>query len=755
VAEPVRLEDERLLTVGGTYLDDLPLPGAAYVAFVRSTHAHARIVSIDTAEVRDALDVRTEVDLPPLPPEPSMLHQGMPQPLLAKGTVRYVGELIAVVTAASAVAARRAAAAVRVEYDPLPVVVDPTAAQTDEVLLHPDAGTNTAFKLTFARPAGRGDPFEGCDVVVRQRLENPRLAPCPMEVRAGAARWEPDGRLTYWGGTQGTHLWRAALAKALGITEDQVRVVSPDVGGAFGAKGLPYPEDVVLAWLARELGRPLRWRETRAESMVGLGHGRAQSQLVELGGDRDGRIRAYRLTVLQDCGAYPRLGAFLPYAARTMLTGVYRVERAKFTSASVVTNTVPIVAYRGAGQPEAAYAIERAIDLFAAEAGLDPAEVRRRNLVSRAEMPYTTLTRAVYDSGDYPAALEAVLRAADYEALRAEQDRRRKTGDVRQLGIGLSVFVKVTNAETRAESARVSIDGTGHVTVHCGTFAHGQGHVTSYARLTAQCLGVPLERITVAQGDSDALPIGGGTGGSRSLQTGGVAVSRAANALVAQGIEVAEKLLDGAGVAFADGVFRAGTQELNWAEVVAGNGSPLTAETVYEPKAATFPSGAYLAVVEVDTETGQVWLRRMVTVDDAGRILNPVLATGQVHGGVAQGVAQALYEELRYDAQGQPVTGTLAEYVCVSAPELPSVESTLLGTPTDVNELGVKGIGESGTVGAPPAVVNAVVDALSHLGVRHVDMPATPERVWRAIEDARVRRYGDGTAARTGAPSRA
>jgi aerobic carbon-monoxide dehydrogenase large subunit len=734
--DAVRLEDHRLLTGGGTYLDNMALPGAAHVAFVRSTHAHARI-RVDPAPARGlpgVLDVRTEVDVDPLRPDPPMLHQGMPQPVLAQGTTRFVGEVLAVVVADSAVNARRAAAAVRVAYEPLPVVVDPDAAATDEVLLHPEAGTNTAFKLTFARPAGRGEPFDGCEVVVRQTMENQRLAPCPLEVRAGAARWEPDGRLTYWGGTQGGHLWRPMLASALRVDEDRIRVLSPDVGGAFGAKGLPYPEDIVLAWLARELGIPLRYKESRAESMTGLGHGRAQRQLVELGGDREGRIVAYRLTVTQDCGAYPRLGAFLPYGTRTMMTGVYRIERAKFTSASVVTNTVPVVAYRGAGQPEATFALERAIDLFATEIGLDPAEVRRRNLVS--ELPYTTLTRTTYDSGDYPAALETVLAAADYPALRREQAARRASGADRQLGIGLSVFVKVTNAETRAESARVQVDADGTVTVHCGTFAHGQGHVTAYAKVAGQILGLP--DITVLQGDSDALAVGGGTGGSRSLQTGGVAVSRAASAVLAQATEVAAKLLDAPSVSFVDGRFRTadGRPGLTWPEVVAGNGSPLVAETVYQAPSATFPYGAYLAVVEVDTATGRVWLRRMVTVDDAGRILHPVLATGQVHGGVAQGVAQALFEHMRYDEAGRPVTGTLASYLPVSAPELPSVESTLLESPTTVNELGVKGIGESGTVGAPPAVLNAVVDAVSHLGVRHIDMPATPERVWRAIRDA-------------------
>lgn len=753
VYPPARIEDHRLLTDGGTYLADLPLPEAAHVAFHRSPLAHARIVAVDVEAARrmpGVIDVRTaaDIDIAPLAPEPAMLNQRMAQPPLADGVVRFVGEPVACVVAESETQARRAAAAVAVRSEPLPAVVELDQSLAGKAVLHPEAGDNVAFRLTFARPAGRGDTFEDCEVVVRQKMRSQRLAPCPLEVRGGAARWEPDGRLTYWGSTQGPHLWRQALAKALGVAEDLIRVISPDVGGAFGAKGLPYPEDVLLAWLARELGRPLRYAETRTESMTGLGHGRAQDQLVEIGGDRTGRITAYRLNVLQDCGAYPRLGAFLPYATRTMLTGVYRIGRAKFSSASLVTNTVPIVAYRGAGQPEATAALERAVDLFAAEIGMDPAQVRRRNLIGPEDMPFTTLTRVVYDSGDYPALLEAVLAAADYPALRQAQRERRERGDARQLGIGLSCFVKVTNAETRGEFARVEMDRAG-VAVSCGTFAHGQGHETTYARLVAQRLGVSADRVRVRQGDSDDTPLGGGTGGSRSTQTGGVAVSRAAQNLLEEAREVAGKLLDAAAVFdAARGVFRradadAGSgaadegapAEVDWADLVAAHG-PLVGECTYSAGSGTFPAGAYLAVVEVDVETGRVWLRRMVTVDDAGRILEPVLATAQVHGGVAQGVAQALFEEVRYGQDGVPATTTFADYLPIGAMELPETETTLMGSPTGVNELGVKGIGESGAVGAPPAVLNAVVDAVSHLGVRHIDMPATPERVWHAIREA-------------------
>jgi carbon-monoxide dehydrogenase large subunit len=746
VPDLARLEDHRLLTAGGRYVSDLAVEGALHLVFVRSARAHARIAAVDCGPARAvpgvvAVFTAADVDVAPLPPEPSMLNQAMPQPVLAGDVTRFVGEPLAVVVADSRRVAVAAAELVTVDYEPLPVVTDVSRAAADEVVLHPEAGTNTAFKLTFARPAGRADTFEGCEVVVRQEMDNQRLAPCPMEVRAAAARWETDGRLTFWGTTQGPHLWRTRLAAALGVPEEQVRVISPDVGGGFGAKGLCYPEDIVVAWAARRLDRPVRWTEDRSESMLGLGHGRAQRQVVELGGTRDGTIQAYRLTVVQDCGAYPRLGAFLPYGTRTMMTGVYDIRRAKFVSSSVCTNTTPTVAYRGAGQPEAAAALERIVDVYAAEIGLDPVEVRRRNLIRPEAMPYTTLTRSTYDGGDYPGALERVLAAADYPALRAEQARRREAGDTTLLGIGVATFVKITNAEMRPEYGSVEVTADGRCQVRVGTFSHGQGHATAYAEVAGARLGIGADRIDVDDSDSDAIPFGGGTGGSRSLQTGGVAVGRAAAALVEAALPVAAKVLGVDEAVFEAGTFRpAGTDPsaavLDWAALVAAHGAPLRAESSYTASGPTFPSGAYLAVVEVDTGTGQVTLRRLVAVDDAGRIHHPTLAEGQVHGGLAQGVAQALFEHMRYDDEGRPVTGTLASYGCVSAPELPFFETATIETPSTVNELGARGIGESGAVGAPPAVQNAVVDALAHLGVRHIDMPTTPERVWRALRDA-------------------
>ncbi|HEX7166433.1 MAG TPA: molybdopterin cofactor-binding domain-containing protein, partial [Acidimicrobiales bacterium] len=610
--------------------------------------------------------------------------------------------------------------------------------------LHDAADDNVAFHIHKGR---READFSGCDVVVRQRMVNQRVAPCPLEVRSAAARWESDGRLTHWASTQGPHSVRDALARVYGIDAAQVRVVSPDVGGGFGAKGSSYPEELLLAWIARRVARPVKWTESRTESMLNLGHGRGQVQEVEIGGTRDGRILAYRMEVVQDAGAYPRMGAVLPFMTRTMLTGCYAIESAEFTANAAVTNTTPTVAYRGAGRPEAAAAIERAVDVFAAEVGLDPAEVRRINLLTPDKFPYKTPMGTTYDSGDYGKALEIVLDAADYDALRASQRRRREAGDRRALGLGLSCYVEITGGGPSQEYAAIEVKPDGSAVARTGTSPHGQGHVTAWAMLISERTGIPIDRIDVVHGDTDVVPQGGMTGGSRSLQVGGVAMHEAAGELVDQARRVAADLLEAAPedvvLDAASGAFHvAGTPSIgrSWAELASSqqaiDGGGLQVEHVFQSQGATFPSGAHLAVVEVDLDTGKVDLVRFVAADDAGRILNPLLAEGQVHGGLAQGIAQALLEEMVYDEEGNPTTSTLADYAFVSACELPAFERIVVETPTPLNELGAKGIGESGTIGATPAVQNAVVDALAHLGVRHVDMPCTPERVWRAIQQA-------------------
>jgi carbon-monoxide dehydrogenase large subunit len=739
----LRREDPAFLTTGGKYLDDLPLDGACWVTFVRSTMAHARVLSVDTSEARQApgvVDVITaaDVDIPPITPF-GFVNQEMTWPWLARDVVRYVGEPVAIVLTEDRYQGEDAAERVFVDYDPLPAVIDPVEALDDDApLLFPEAGTNLATSFP-----GADDPalFDGCDVVVRRRIVNQRVAPCPLEGRSTAAAWGDDGRLTVWCSTQTAHGVRDEISHRLGIDAADIHVIAPDVGGGFGAKIGNYPEDLILGWVARRVGRPVKWVESRSEGMVALGHGRGQVQDIEIGGTRDGRILAYRLAVIQEAGAYPRMGAALPIMTRTMVDGVYAIPKVEFSSRSVVTNTTPTVAYRGAGRPEATAAIERAVDLFAAEVGMDPADVRRRNLIGKDAFPYTTSIGTTYDIGDYERALDLALDAAGYDELRAEQQRRRAAGETVQLGIGLSTYVEITaGGGAPREYGAVEVLPDSKVRVRTGVSPHGQGHVTSMSMIVADRLGVDLDDIEVVHGDTDAVVRGVGTMGSRSIQTGGVAVHRAAGEVVDRAREIAADLLEAAveDVVYDPTVLRfhvVGTPAVakTLAEVASAAPEGLAAEVDYNGTGPTFPFGAHVAVVDVDTETGKVWLRRLVAVDDAGRILNPLLAEGQVHGGLAQGVAQALLEEVRYDEDGNPVTANLADYAFVGAAELPSFETVHMETPTPVNELGAKGIGESGTIGATPAVQNAVVDALAHLGVRHVPMPATPQNVWAAI----------------------
>lgn len=749
----VRKEDPKFLTVGGTYVDDVADPrleGAARVTFVRSTMAHARIASIDVSEAQAAPGViavytAADLDIAPLPPSIPLLNQSMARPVLAAGTVRFVGEPVAVVISEGKAEGEDAAELVFVDYEPLRVVVDPEDAVKDEIVLHEEAGTNLAMEMDFG-----SDPelFAGCEVVVSQRVVNQRVAGAPLEVRAGAASWGEDGRCTYWCSTQAPQASRDAIQSALGLGPGTVHLIAPDVGGGFGAKIGAAAEDIVVAWAARHLGRPLRWVETRSESMTNMGHGRAQIQRLAIGGRRDGTVEAYRLELLQDTGAYPAIGGILPYLTRIMSAGVYAIPKIECNLKSVATNTAPVVAYRGAGRPEATAACERAMDLFATEIGMDPAEVRRKNLIPTDAFPYTTAVGTTYDIGDYVGALDRVLEASGYEQLRAEQARRRASGDRVALGIGVSVYVEVTAGPTAGgEHGRVVVNPDGTATVYTGTSPHGQGHVTSWSMIVSDRLGIPMDDIEVIHGDTDLVPNGVGTFGSRSLQLGGTAIHEAAGEV----LEIARKLAGDLLEASPDDVVLdtesghfhvTGTPAVakTWAEVAgaAGEGG-LDAETEFTAESPTYPFGAHVAVVEVDIETGKATLARMITVDDAGRLLNPLLVEGQRHGGIAQGVAQALLEEVVYDADGNPLTSNFADYTFISACELPSFELVTMETPTPVNPMGAKGIGESGAIGSTPAVQSAVVDALSHLGVRHVDMPATPERVWRAIGAAAVK----------------
>jgi carbon-monoxide dehydrogenase large subunit len=749
----VRVEDPGLLTGATPFVGDIVDPlleGALHVTYVRSAMAHARILDVDVSEAATqpgVVGIFTASDLG-LVPQPSPYAPAFDTCPLAAGVVRYVGEPIAAVVTERADQGEDAAELVVVDYEPLPVVVDPMEALRDEILLFPAIGTNVCGdSAQMGIPATSDDLFDGCEVVVTERLVNQRVAPCPLEVRSAAAAWTAEGQLVHWATSQIPHVVLGVLSAIYGPAP--VRVITPAVGGGFGAKSGVHGEELMLGGLAAALQRPVRWTETRSESMQALEHGRAQRHLVTIGGTRDGDVQAYRLEIIQDAGAYPGFAALLPVMmTRTMAPSVYDIPRVECVTKSVVTNTTPVAAYRGAGRPEAVAAIERAMDLYAVEVGLDPAEVRRRNLLPAFSEPLTTSMGAVYDVGDYEGALDAVLDAAGYAELRAEQARRRAAGDPVQMGIGVSCYVEITGKSVTEgnpqEVARVQIHPDGGATVFTGTSPHGQGHDTSWSMIASAELGIPMERIDVVHGDTELVPVGGGTFGSRSLQQGGAAVQQVAVEVVdrarALAAEVLEADVDDVVLDRDAGAFHVrGTPAMSrsWGELAslaATDGhAPLDMESNFVAPGPTFPFGAHLAVVHVDTETGKVELVRHVACDDAGTVLNPLLFEGQVHGGIAQGVAQALVEEFAYDDEGNPITGNLADYTFISAAELPNFEVVHQATPTPYNPLGAKGVGESGTIGSTPAVQSAVIDALSGFGVRHLDMPLTPERIWRAV----------------------
>jgi len=751
----VRKEDPKFLTTGGRYLDDLDdvpeLDGAAHVAYVRSSVAHGTISSLDTidaAAMPGVVGIFTGEDLG-LEPVASPYNPAVARPLLASARVRYVGEPIAAVIADTKAQAADAAAAVVVDYDVLDVVVDPEAALTTTTALYDGVEGNVVFDtMALGIPDNTGDEFfADCEATATGRFVNQRVAPCPLEVRGSAVAWVGD-RLHQWVSTQHAQGIKDPISAGNGVESKDVRILTPDVGGGFGAKISSYPEEILLGPIAKRLGRPVRWQETRSESMVGLGHGRAQVQHVTIGGRRDGTVTHYRLHAIQDSGAFCEMGAILaPFMTRPMSSGVYAIPNIECRTTSVVTNTTPTTAYRGAGRPEATAAIERAMDLFAAEIGRDPADVRRVNLIPPFDEPHTTAVGQTYDVGDYEGALDKVLAAAGYEELRAEQARRRQSGDPVQMGIGVSTYVEITGGvPPMGEAAKIEVLDDGGAIIYTGTSPHGQGHDTAWSMIASAKTGIPMDRIQLVWGDTDRVAEGGGTMGSRSLQHGGAAVDQAAGELVDKARQLAATALEAAEADIEldvdQGAFHvAGTPAVSksWGELAAfaaNDGDPLLVETRFTATGPSFPFGAHVAVVEVDTETGRTRLVRHIACDDAGRVLNPLLLEGQIHGGVAQGAAQALVEEVRYDADGNPITSNLADYGMISATELPSIEIVHMETPTFLNPLGAKGIGESGTIGSTPAVQSAVVDAVSHLGVRHIDMPATAERVWQAIQAA-------------------
>ena len=670
----------------------------------------------------------------------------MGRPILARDVVRFVGERVAVVVAATRAEAVDAAEHVQVDYEPLGVVTDVLdALAPDATLLFPEHNSNVVWE----KSVGDLDWAAGAEIVVEARFHNQRVAPVPLETNAALA--VPDGRrLTMWVSCQAQFSIRDDVAGALSIASEDLDVVSPAVGGGFGAKIDTYPEHVAVAALARALQQPVGYVEARSENLAAMTHGRDQTQEIDLGARADGTIVGLKATLIADVGAYPQGGSGLPKLTRQMLSGVYRIPKIRCTTRIVLTNKTPVAAYRGAGRPEATSLLERAMDMLAAQLEMDPVEVRRRNLIASDAFPYRSPTRAVYDSGDYRAALDKALEIAGYDELRAEQRARRERAGARLLGIGISTYVEVTGLEG-AEYGEIEIRADGEAVVGTGISPHGQGHETALSQLVSAKLHIPMESVTVVHSDTRRVRRGEGTMGSRSLQLGGSAVSRCADTLIEKAKRVASRALevsvedleifDGGGI----GVVGAPQSALGWEHLAQlasepdllepGEALGLRAEDDFDPEAFTYPFGAHVSVVEVDVETGKVLPLRHIAVDDCGRILNPVLVEGQVHGGIAQGMGQALYEEILYDRDGQLLSAHLGFYRMPSAAELCSFERAVTETPSPINPLGAKGVGESATIGSTPAIHNAVIDALAHLGIEHIDMPLTPERVWGALRE--------------------
>jgi aerobic carbon-monoxide dehydrogenase large subunit len=743
-----RVEDPDLLTGGARFLADVDLGPALQAVFVRSDVAHGRLQAVDTTVAQSmpgVVAVWTAADLDLAPHHGlSKVHDDFARPPLATDRVRFVGEAVAVVLATSHGAAADAAAMVEAHIEPLDDVTDPEEAlEPTAAVVFPARGHNRAVMVLDDAALD----LEACsDVVVRGRYLNQRMAVVAMEPDGCAARPEPDGRLTVWASNQMPHLVHRQLVEALGCERHDVHLVTPQVGGGFGGKAGLHPEYTVVAAAARRLGRAVRWTPTRSDDLVSLPHSRGQVQYVELGCRRDGTFTGLRVHLVGDAGAYPGIGAMLPTGTRRMGQGPYAIPAAQIDVIAAVTTTTPMGAYRGAGRPEATAMVERVVDQAAHELGMDPVALRLKNLIEPSAFPYTTLFGHRYDSGDYAMALRRACEQVGYDELRREQHRRRQAGEGLLLGIGVSCYVEVTAGGSSSEYASVEVHADGSATVYAGTAAHGQGHRTAYAMVVADLTGIPVDRIRLVDGDTDLVPTGGGTGGSRSLQLGGSAVQGATEVLVERARELAARHLEAEvddvvvdAVAGTVGVVGVPSRALTWAQLVelaSCDDAALEGRFTFEQAGATFPFGAHVSVVEVDRDTGFVRLVRHVAVDDCGTVLNPMIVEGQQHGGIAAAVGQALFEEVRYGDVGTPVTSTLVDYTIPTAPDLPAFDVVSTQTPTPLNPLGVKGIGEAATIGATPAVQNAVIDALSHLGVRHLDMPCTPQRVWQAIAAA-------------------
>jgi len=770
-----RVEDPRFIRGEGRYVDDLKLPHLTHAAFVRSPHAHAKIQGIDTSTAETAegvVAVHTGQDLAaggvnPIPT--AWLHEGIKipdRPVIATDRVRYVGEAVAVVVAETAQAAQDAAALVSVDYEPLPAAVETGKATDDDApRIHDDAPDNVSFEWAIGDAEATEEAFAGAATVVRRALVNQRLLPHAIEPRACVAAWDPGKEeLTLHVTSQNPHVHRLIMgAFVLGIPEQKFRVISPDVGGGFGSKIHVYPEECAVSWLAKNLRRPVKWVAERSESFLTDAHGRDHVSDAELALSDDGRILGLRVHTTANMGAY--LSLFAPavptYLYGTLLSGQYEIPAVHAAVTGVFTNTTPVDAVRGAGRPEAAYLVERMVDLAAAELDLDPVEVRRKNLIPKDAFPYQTPVALTYDSGDYDAALDRALEILDYEEFRRKQEEARE--EDRYLGVGFSTYIEACGLAPSQvvgalgaqaglwESSKVRVHPTGKVTVFTGTHSHGQGHETTFAQVAADHFQVPLEDVEVVHGDTGEIPMGMGTYGSRSAAVGGSAIHMSLEKIREKATKLAAHLLEAApeDVVLENGSFQvkgAPDRAKAWGDVALaaylahdmpeGMEPGLEATSFFDPENFTFPFGTHVAVVEVDPETGFVSLERYVAVDDVGEVINPVIVDGQVHGGIAHGVAQALWETAEYDGSGQFLSGSLMEYALPKADQLPSFEIDRTVTPSPVNPLGVKGAGETGTIASTAAVANAVADALAPFGIDHVDLPLTPSRVWSAIQAA-------------------
>ena len=787
VGKPIkRTEDPRLIEGLAHYVDDIRLPDTLHAAFLRSIYAHAKIKSVDTSAAQKlpgVVAVYTGKDVAKIGPVPcaaALPDLKVPDyRTLAQKKVYFVGHPVAVVVAETKSAARDAVDLIEVDYEELPVALDEEkAAGAKSPVIHEQFGTNVAYKLT----AGEGDieaALKSADHVIKQKVLHKRLAPIAMEPRGVLARYYPgEQELTLWTSTQIPHLCRTQVAIMLGMAENKLRLITPEVGGGFGSKLNVYAEEALMGWISMQLNRPVKWIEGRRENMQATIHGRGQTGYIQIGFKKDGTLTGLRYNVFADMGAYFQLlTPAIPTLTGLMLSGCYKIPAIQINVTGVFTNKMATDAYRGAGRPEATYVVERALDLVAVELGKDPVEVRRKNFPQPSEFPFKTATGLFYDSGNYQGALDKALKMVDYTKLREEQKTARKEG--RLIGIGVSTYVEICALGPSAampaggwESATVRVEPTGKVTVLTGASPHGQGEETSFAQIAADELGVGVNDVTVIHGDTAIVQYGIGTFGSRGLAVGGTAVYLAIQKLKEKAGKIAAHLLQCEKASFVDGKFcvdgkatgSVAAPSTPVAEAPAGalphphHGKTLTmmdialeahiaknlppdmepglsATSFFEPKNFTFPFGTHIAVVEIDKETGEIHFQRYVAVDDCGKQINPMLVEGQIHGGIVQSLGQALYEEVVYDDQGQLVTGTLMDYALPKAIMIPHLELESTETPSPVNPLGAKGVGEAGTIGSTPALVSAVVNALEPYGVRHLDMPLKPEVLWQIIKN--------------------